>query len=474
MNIAILGTGYVGLVAGVCFADSGHNVYCVDSNGGKIDTLNAGKVPFFEPGLDELYTLNRKRLKFTTKIAEAVEAASLIFVAVGTPELPDGSADMEPTFQALGEICRAAGAPKMVVLKSTVPVGTARAAVEFCKANCKWDIDIINNPEFLRQGAAIEDFLRPDRVVIGCTSERARHTMQELYEPFVAKNGGKPILFMDNTSAEMTKYAANSFLALKISFINELALLSDRVGADIDQVRAGFTSDSRINPAFFNPGIGYGGSCFPKDVRALIHLGKQVDLDLKLLKAADAVNERQKTILPQRLLQRMNGTLKGKTVAIWGLAFKPRTDDVRRAPALAIMEELFLNGAQIRAFDPVAAKNAREAARVPFELCDSLEQTIAGADALLILTEWPEFRSFSLSTLREQMRQALVFDGRNLFDPAKMKAAGVEYYGIGRQIRQGEGVDGGVKVTENMTVANSLKSSNRTENSQGLPTQPNA
>lgn len=438
MNIAVLGTGYVGLVAGVCFADAGHEVVCVDNNESKIKTLNEGKVPFYEPGLDGLFGLNRKRMKFTGEIAEAVRASDLVFIAVGTPEMPDGSADMDPTFRALGEICKAANQAKMVVLKSTVPIGTARKCASFVRENCKFPIEIINNPEFLRQGAAIEDFLKPDRVVIGCQSEKARAVMQELYEPFVARNGGKPVLFMDNASAEMTKYAANSFLAMKISFINELALLSDKLGADIEAVRAGFTSDNRINPAFFNPGIGYGGSCFPKDVRALIHAGKRVDLDLKLLRAADDVNERQKTILTQRVQEHFGGSLKGKTIGMWGLAFKPRTDDVRRAPSLKIMEELFLNGAKVKTFDPVATKNAQESARVPFEACASAGDVLEGADALLIVTEWPEFRSVDWKKLKGKMKQALVFDGRNLFDPLKMKEAGVEYYGIGRQMRSGQ------------------------------------
>lgn len=434
MNIAMLGTGYVGLVAGVCFADSGHDVVCVDSNEQKIKSLMDGKVPFYEPGLDDLFARNLKRMKFTKNVGEAVRSAQLIFIAVGTPELPDGSADMDPTFKALGEICKNATEPKFIVLKSTVPIGTARKATGFCKENSKFDIEIINNPEFLRQGAAIEDFLKPDRVVIGCSSDKARAVMQELYEPFVTKHGNKPILFMDNTSAEMTKYAANSFLAMKISFINELALLSEKLGADIDAVKAGFTSDHRINPAFFNAGIGYGGSCFPKDVRALIHTGKLADLELKLLKAADDVNERQKSLLTQRVVDRV-GSLKGKTVALWGLAFKPRTDDVRRAPSLKIMEDLFLNGAKVKAFDPIAGKNAVEAARVPFELCESALETIDGADALVIVTEWPEFKAVNWRTIKAKMKTALVFDGRNLYDPEKMKAAGVEYHSIGRPLR---------------------------------------
>ena len=435
MNIAVLGTGYVGLVAGVCFADAGHTVTCVDSDPGKIATLKSGRVPFYEPGLDDLYRVNAKRMKFSESIAEAMIASDVVFIAVGTPERPDGSADLGPTFAVLGEVCRAADKSKTVVLKSTVPIGTARDAAKFCAENSTHAIEIVNNPEFLRQGAALEDFLKPDRVVIGCSTENARAVMQELYEPFLGKDGEKQILFMDNTSAEMTKYAANSFLAIKISYANELALLADKVGADIDAVRAGFTSDARINPAFFVPGIGYGGSCFPKDVRALVHMGKQHDLDLKLLRAADEVNERQKTILPARLVERL-GNLKGKRIALWGLAFKARTDDVRRAPSLVIMEDLFLNGATVCAYDPVAIPNARAAARVPFETADSALAAVKDADALLIVTDWPEFKSAKWSEVLSSMRQPLIFDGRNLFDPRKMKALGFEYYGVGRQVRQ--------------------------------------
>lgn len=434
MKIAVIGTGYVGLVAGICFADSGHEVIGVDSNPAKIRSLREGKVPFYEPGLDELLQLNRKRLNFIDNISEAVNAAEVIFIAVGTPELPDGSADLDAFFKVLGEICATAQESKILVMKSTMPIGSYRQVVSFCRENCKYPMDIVNNPEFLRQGAAVEDFLKPDRVVIGCESERARAVMRELYEPFASGNG-KQILFMDNVSAEMTKYAANSFLALKISFINELALLADRLGADIESVRAGFTSDHRINPAFFSPGIGFGGSCFPKDVRALMHTGKKFDIDLKMMRATDEVNERQKTILTERLMDKLGRSLKGKTVALWGLAFKPRTDDVRRAPSLKIMEELFLNGARVRAFDPVAAKNAVESSRVPFESCESALAAAEGADALLIVTEWPEFAGVKLSDLKKKMRSPLIFDGRNLFDPAKMKAAGIEYHCIGRNVR---------------------------------------
>ena len=429
MNIAMLGTGYVGLVAGVCFADAGHNVICVDSNEEKISLLKNGQVPFYEPGLNDIFQINRKRMQFTGSIAEAVTAARVIFVAVGTPELPDGSADMEFTFNALEEICAAAKEPKVIVLKSTVPIGTARKVEAFIKDHAKVAMEVVNNPEFLKQGAAVEDFLKPDRVVIGCKSETAEAVMRELYEPFV-KNG-HPILFMDNTSAEMTKYAANSFLAIKISFINELALLADKLGADIDMVRKGFTSDSRINPAFFYPGIGYGGSCFPKDVRALMTTGHDQGLELKLLKAADEVNERQKRILTERLLARL-GSVEGKKIALWGLSFKPRTDDVRRAPSLKIIEDLTSRGATVSAYDPVARENALKSTRAKFEASDSALLAAKDADALLIVTEWPEFRSVNLDELKAALREPLVFDGRNIFEPAKMKAAGFEYYGIGK------------------------------------------
>lgn len=432
MNIGVIGTGYVGLVASVCFADAGHQLYCVDSDPKKISLLQDGKVPFYEPGLEDLFKLNLKRMNFFPDVKEAVAKADVIFCAVGTPELPDGSADMSFTFNVLEEVCKAATEPKYVVLKSTVPIGTAKQAQSFCNDHANVRIEVINNPEFLRQGAALEDFLKPDRVVIGHQSEEAKKLMTELYQPFL-KNGS-PIIFMDNTSAEMTKYAANSFLAMKIGFINELALLSDKLGADIDRVREGFTSDNRINPAFFYPGIGYGGSCFPKDVRALIQIGKKQDIDLLLLNAADDVNERQKTILTSRLKENL-GSLKGKTIALWGLAFKPRTDDVRRAPSLKMIEDLVNSGATVKAYDPVATENAIASCPVEFQACESAMEAASGADALLIVTEWTEFKTPDLAELKKVMNHPLIFDGRNLFDPAKISEAGIEYYGIGRQMR---------------------------------------
>lgn len=432
MNIGVVGTGYVGLVAATCFADAGHNMVCVDSSAEKLALLKAGKVPFYEPGLEDLFGRSRHRMKFVDSISEATKDCQVLFIAVGTPELPDGSADMEPTFRVLKEICNAAKSKKIVVLKSTVPIGTAVKAREYCQTHSKNEIEVVSNPEFLRQGAALEDFLRPDRVVIGCQTEETQNVMREIYEPFL--RNGKPILFMDNTSAEMVKYAANSFLALKISFINEIALLADRLGADVDRVREGFTSDNRINPAFFNPGIGYGGSCFPKDVRALIFTGKQVGLDLKLLQAADDVNERQKALLTERLYQRF-GDLQGKKIAVWGLAFKPRTDDVRRAPSVKIIEDLIRHGATVSAFDPVATENAKKACLASFETTDSALEAAKGADALLVVTEWPEFKGVDLQQLKSHLKQPIIFDGRNIFDPSKMANLGFEYYGVGRQVR---------------------------------------
>ncbi len=429
MDIAIIGTGYVGLVAATCFADAGHKLLCVDSNPEKLKCLRSGKAPFYEPGLDELLTKNLARMTFFNEVGEAASRASVVFVAVGTPERPDGSADMEPTFRVLEEICRCADGPRLVVLKSTVPIGTAERASIYCREHCRHPVEIISNPEFLRQGSALHDFLHPDRVVIGCSSDKAKRFMSDLYRPFV--KDAEKILMMDNTSAEMVKYAANSFLALKISFINELALLAGKLGADIDSVRAGFTTDHRINPAFFSPGIGYGGSCFPKDVHALIFSGKQAGLELKLLRAADEVNERQKSILMDRLFKRF-GTLSGRKIAIWGLAFKPNTDDVRRAPSIPIIEDLARAGAEVSAYDPVALENAKKTSLANFRASTSALDATEGADAVLIVTEWNEFKQADLSKLHACMRSPIIFDGRNIFDPAKMAQNGFEYYSIGR------------------------------------------
>jgi UDPglucose 6-dehydrogenase len=436
MNVAIVGTGYVGLVAGVCFADAGHNVWGVDRDEKKIASLKQMEVPIYEPGLSDVFERSASRLTFTTDLALAVDKCDVIFVAVGTPETEDGSADMRPTMAVVEAVAQLAKTPKYLVLKSTVPVGTAKKVRAKIKETTKVEIEVISNPEFLKEGAAVEDFLKPDRVVIGCKSPKAEAVMRELYEPFV-KNGN-PILFMDNVSAEMTKYAANAFLSVKISFINELALLADELGADINDVRRGFTSDSRINPAFFYPGVGFGGSCFPKDVKALIHSGRDVGVAMQVVESADAVNDRQKLILFDRLknyFESRGESLKGKRIAMWGLAFKPRTDDVREAPAMYIIEKLVDAGATVVGFDPVAMDTASASFTRPFIRAGSAMDAAKGADALAIVTEWNEFRTPDLPMLKSLLKRPAIFDGRNVLDPAKVSAAGFDYFCIGRQSR---------------------------------------
>lgn len=429
MKIAVVGTGYVGLVAGVGFADAGHKVYCVDRDQAKIDMLNRGEIPIYEPGLEDVMATSKSRLTFTTNLREAVQESSVIFIAVGTPSLPDGHADLGPTTEVLNQIAECAQEKKFVVLKSTVPVGTHQMAQEIFGKKCAHPIEVINNPEFLKEGTALDDFLRPDRVVIGCQTEEAADVMKELYAPFV-KNG-HPILIMDNLSAELTKYAANSFLALKISFINELARLADAVGADIDAVRQGFTSDNRINPKFFYPGVGFGGSCFPKDIRELIQLGKEKDSPMTLVEASYYVNEKQKNLLFEKLQNNL-GDLKGKTVTLWGLSFKPRTDDMREAPSITLIERLAAEGAQVVAYDPVAGPNAKKILGEKFQLADDMMRAVTGADALMIVTEWNEFRTPPLAQLKEVMKNRLVLDGRNVLDPVTMKSLGFQYFCVGR------------------------------------------
>ncbi len=434
MNIAVVGTGYVGLVAGVCFADAGHQVICVDRDENKIQKLRAGQIPIYEPGLEDLLEKSKERLDFTTDLKTAVEQNQVIFIAVGTPETADGSADMSPTLAVIEQICKLANNKKFVVMKSTVPIGTANRLYKLCTELTSHEIEIVSNPEFLKEGAAIEDFLKPDRVVIGCRSEKAKTLMAEIYEPFL--RNANPILFMDNTSAEMTKYAANAFLSVKISFINELALVADKLGADINEVRRGFTTDSRINPAFFYPGVGFGGSCFPKDVKALMHTGQEAGIAMAVVAAADQVNNRQKLVLVDRMISYFGGVekLKAKKIAIWGLAFKPRTDDVREAPALAIIKELDRLGAKIQAFDPVAGETAAAASSVKFEIMKHAEDALKGADALVIVTEWNEFRTPNLIRMKSLLKNPVIFDGRNILDPKKVKAAGFQYFCIGRQV----------------------------------------
>ncbi len=431
MRVSIVGTGYVGLVAGACFADAGHHVICVDRDHHKIDQLKCGRVPIYEPGLEDLLKQCRSRIEFTTDLGEAVNASEVVFVAVGTPETADGSADMGPTLAVVEGICHTSKSKKYIVLKSTVPVGTANHLQRLCNERGSFGHEIINNPEFLREGSAIGDFLSPDRIVVGVRSPEAEELMKFLYAPFM-KNG-HPVIFMDNASAELTKYAANAFLSVKISFINELALLCDKMGADVNMVRKGFTSDKRINPEFFAPGVGYGGSCFPKDVKALIHSGESVGLRMDVVRAADSVNERQKVLLIEKIRGHFKGDITGKTFAMWGLSFKPRTDDVREAPSLVLISELARLGAKVVAYDPVASETARMACKVSFGESKSASEATEGADALIIVTEWNEFRNPDFAQLRENLKAPVIFDGRNIYDPLQVAEEGFKYYCVGRE-----------------------------------------
>lgn len=434
MKISLVGTGYVGLVAGVCFADVGHDVICVDNNQEKIRKLKDGLIPIYEPGLSDILKNCQSRIQFTTDLQMAVEATNVVFIAVGTPEKPDGSADLGPTVAVLEGICKAATTKKYIVLKSTVPVGTAQELKAYIRKISSLPHEIINNPEFLKEGAAVEDFLKPDRVIIGCESKEAQEMMGELYAPFV--RNGHPIYYMSNVSAEMTKYAANSFLSVKISFINELAALADKVGADISDVRKGFTSDRRINPAFFYPGVGYGGSCFPKDVQALVHTAKKHGSTMNIVAAADEVNDRQKLVLFEKIKNRF-GSLKGKHFAMWGLSFKPRTDDVREAPAMYILKALEKEGATVTAYDPVAMDTARDHFPTPFKAANTAMDATVGADALIIVTEWNEFRSPDFEALKKNLKIPLIFDGRNALNISDITKYQFEYYCIGRQVAAG-------------------------------------
>jgi UDPglucose 6-dehydrogenase len=439
MNVAIVGTGYVGLVAGACFADTGNDVVCVDIDETKVSALRRGEIPIYEPGLEELVHRNVKaeRLRFTTSLEEAVGACEVIFIAVGTPQDEDGSADLRHVLAVAQGIGRAMRGPKIVVDKSTVPVGTAKLVEETIRSLTSHAVEVVSNPEFLKEGAAIEDFLKPDRVVVGVPSENAARVMRELYGPFVRTNN--PILVMDVASAEMTKYAANAMLATRISLMNELSRLCDAVGADVDKVRIGIGSDSRIGPSFLFPGIGYGGSCFPKDVQALVHMGKSRELPMDVADAVERVNARQKTVLLDKVLAHF-GTdqLGGKTFAVWGLAFKPRTDDTREAPALEVVRGLLERGARVRAFDPVAVESfkARLAEHPSIEYLESNYEAARGADALVICTEWNDFRRPNFAKLEELLTARLIFDGRNLFSLEEMAPRNFTYHSIGRPVVQ--------------------------------------
>ena len=433
MNIAVVGTGYVGLVTGTCFAETGNHVICVDINEKKVESLRNGKVPIFEPGLDVLFTRNTAegRLHFTTKLKEAVDHAEIIFLALPTPPGENGSADLRYIMGVARDLSEIITDYKVIVDKSTVPVGTAeQVSAILAEKLPKKLFDVVSNPEFLREGVAVEDFLKPDRVVIGTKSEKARKVMKQLYEPFVRQ--GNPIYFMDERSAEMTKYAANSYLATRISFMNEIANLCEKVGANVDMVRIGMGSDSRIGKRFLFPGIGYGGSCFPKDVQALAKTASEHSYDFKILKSVMKVNGIQKSVLTKKLRKFYKNELAGKTIGIWGLAFKPNTDDIREAPALVIIDELLEAGAKVRAFDPEAMENVREIYGDRIVYGKSMYEVLEGADCLCIMTEWGEFRTPDYERVAKALNAPVIFDGRNVYDMDQMKGVGFHYESIGR------------------------------------------
>jgi UDPglucose 6-dehydrogenase len=433
MNIAVVGTGYVGLVTGTCFAETGNSVVCVDIDAAKVAAMQAGRIPIYEPHLDVLFERNiaEGRLTFTTELAEAVENAQVIFLALPTPPGEDGSADLSYVLGVADELGRIIRDYKVIVDKSTVPVGTAERVRDAVAAHASVAFDIVSNPEFLREGFAVDDFMKPDRVVIGCSSERARKVMDELYRPFVRQ--GNPILFMDERSAELTKYAANAFLATKITFMNEIANFCEKVGADVDLVRRGIGSDTRIGSRFLFPGIGYGGSCFPKDVQALYRSGQEQGFQFHILGSVMEVNERQKTILFEPILTHFKGNLSGVRVALWGLAFKPETDDIREAPALYMIEKLLEAGAEVVAFDPEAMDNVRARIGDRIAYTDRPLDALTGADALVICTEWQVFRNPDFLEVARRLNQPVVFDGRNLYDLDRMQELGFTYTSIGRR-----------------------------------------
>jgi len=436
MKIAIVGSGYVGLVTGACFSEVGIDVVCVDIDRHKIDNLNKGIIPIYEPGLEEMLSRNMKkgRLTFTTNISEAVKDCEVLFISVGTPPDEDGSADLKYVLAVARDCGRHMDGYLLVVTKSTVPVGTSKKVKdaiqdELNKRDLAIDFDVASNPEFLKEGAAIDDFLKPDRIVIGLESAKATELMRSLYKPFILN--GHPLIFMDIVSAEMTKYAANAMLATKISFINDIANLCEIVGADINLVRNGIGSDSRIGNKFIYPGIGYGGSCFPKDVQALIRTGGEYNYDLRLLKAVEAVNQDQKLVIFNKIHKYFNGNLEGKTIALWGLSFKPQTDDMREAPSLIIVKKLIAAGAKVNAYDPIAMEEAKHHFGETISYFEDQHEALIDADCLAILTEWPEFKFPNFKIVNKLLNFPAVFDGRNIYDKDEMKRNGFDYFCIG-------------------------------------------
>jgi UDPglucose 6-dehydrogenase len=432
MNIAVIGTGYVGLVAGSCFAESGNDVWCVDNDLKKVETLKKGVIPIYEPGLPEIVdrNLREERLTFTSDLDSAVKRSLVIFIAVGTPPTPSGAADLTAVLKVGSAIGRAMDRYKVIVVKSTVPVGTSEKLREVIKKESTHPFDLLSNPEFLKQGAAVEDFMKPDRVVVGADDPRAAEILRDLYAPFVRT--GSPVLLVDVRTAEMLKYAANSFLAVRISFMNEIANLCEEVGANVDMIRKGLAADSRIGPAFLFPGVGFGGSCFPKDIRALADTGRQHQYEMKILEAVDAVNQHQASRFAEKVRKHFNGNLRDKRFGVWGLAFKPRTNDMRDAPSIKIIEALLAEGASIAAYDPEALEEAKKVFGTRIQLATSNYGCIEGADALLIVTEWQAFRNPNFERMMSIMRSPVIFDGRNIYDPVQLRELGFTYYSVGR------------------------------------------
>jgi len=432
MKITVIGTGYVGLVTGTCFAETGNKVTCVDIDAQKVARLKEGVMPIYEPGLEKIFLRNSKegRLTFTTNMEEVIDQAEIIFLALPTPPGADGSADLKYILGVADHLGKILKDYKVIVNKSTVPVGTADKVHAAIAKNYKGEFDVVSNPEFLREGVAVEDFMKPDRVVVGTRSERAKKLMSDLYAPFVRQ--GNPVIYMDERSSELTKYAANSFLATKISFMNEIAQLCERMGADVDMVRRGIGSDERIGKRFLFPGIGYGGSCFPKDVQALVQSSGEVEYSFEILKAVEKVNAHQKLHLVEKIKAYFNNNLQGKKIALWGLAFKPNTDDIREAPALAMIQSLMKEGASVTAYDPEAMPNVKNQIGDSIQYASNQYEALQGADILVIATEWSEFRTPDFELIEKGLPSKVIFDGRNLFEVTKMQEMGYTYISIGR------------------------------------------
>ena len=440
MKLSVIGTGYVGLVTGTCFAETGNNVICVDIDAAKVERMKNGEVPIYEPGLETIFHRNIKQgnLHFTTELKYAVDNSDIIFLALPTPPNEDGSADLRHVLDVAEELGKIISSYKIIIDKSTVPVGTAEKVKSLIAKNCKCEFDVVSNPEFLREGMAVEDFMKPERVVIGTESEKAKEILNRLYAPFVRQ--GNPVIFMDEKSAELTKYAANSFLATKITFMNEIANLCELLGADVDAVRKGIGSDSRIGKRFLFPGAGYGGSCFPKDVKALHQMANQSGYAFKVLKSVMDVNEKQRVILIDKVKKKFGDALQGKKFAVWGLAFKPNTDDIREAPSLYIIEELLHRGAVIHAFDPEAMQNVKKELGDKIQYGNNQLDVLKDADALIIATEWSVFRTPDFDAMKKLMKTPVIFDGRNLFELDEMEKSGFYYDSIGRRLVGGLGL----------------------------------